>query len=116
MIGSASARAALRCPIPRVPGGDPFANEPVDWPEAKPPFLANAAQVAPDGRLWVLRTRAYNELFPSYDVIDAEGRLVERVTLPPRTRLVGFGRGVLYLARSDNDELQWLGRYRLTNP
>jgi hypothetical protein len=27
--------------------------------------------------------------------------------------LTGFGRGVVYLARTDADELQWLGRYRL---
>lgn len=103
--------------VPRAapaPGGDPFADVPVDWPEWKPPFLANAALVAPDGRLWVLATRAHDDPIPRYDVIDAGGRLVERIALPARTRLVGFGRGVVYLARSDRDDLQWLGRYRLS--
>lgn len=96
-----------------APAGDPFAGEPVDWPERKPPFLANAAVVAPDGRLWVLKTGAHDDPFPCYDVIDAGGRVVERITLPPRTRLAGFGAGVVYLVRADADDLEWLGRYRL---
>jgi hypothetical protein len=31
--------------------------EPGDWPEVLPPFLANSAFAAPDGRVWVNRTR-----------------------------------------------------------
>ena len=84
-----------------------------DWPEVKPPFLANAAAVAPDGRLWVLRTRAAGDPIPSYDVFDSFGTLAARVTLPKDTRLVGFGERSVYLARTDADDLQWLQRYEL---
>lgn len=97
-------------PIPR--GTDP-ADQPVEWPEFKPPFLAGAAAVAPDGKLWVLKTRPHDDPVPVYDVFDGSGQLIERLALPPRTRLVGFGQGVAYLARTDVDDLQWLGRYRL---
>jgi hypothetical protein len=39
--------------------------------------------------------------------------VVGRVALPADTRLVGFGNGTVYLARSDEDDLQYLQRYRL---
>jgi hypothetical protein len=87
--------------------------EPTDWPEVKPAFLAGAAAAAPNGQLWVLRTRAARDKVPTYDVFDANGRVVSRVALPPNTRLVGFGNGTVYLARSDEDDLQYLQRYRL---
>ena len=82
------------------------------WPAVKPPFLDAALRIAPDGRAWVLRTRAWDDSIPTYDVFDATGRVVERVALPARTKLVGFGRGTLYLARADEDDLAWLQRVR----
>ena len=87
--------------------------EPTDWPEVKPPFTAQAAIGAPNGQLWVLRTRKATDKVPTYDVIDAGGRVVNRVALPQNTRLVGFGNGTVYLARSDEDDLQYLQRYRM---
>lgn len=83
------------------------------WPEVKPPFLDKAVQVAPDGRVWVLRTRAHDDPVPTFDVFDANGRVVERVALPEGTRLVGFGAQALYLARTDADDLVWLQRVRI---
>jgi hypothetical protein len=106
--GAGAPRAA---PIPRGVGS--FDDQPVEWPDHKPPFLAGAALVAPDGRLWVLKTRAHDDPVPVYDVFDGAGRLVERIAIPQRTRLAGFGRGVVYLVRTDSDELEWLGRYPL---
>ena len=82
------------------------------WPAVKPPFLSGAVQIAPDGRVWVLRTRAHDDSIPTFDVFDAVGRVVERVALPKRTRLMGFGAGVVYLARTDDDDLVWLQRVR----
>ena len=82
------------------------------WPAVKPPFLSGAVQIAPDGRLWVLRTRAHDDSIPTFDVFEAAGRVVERVALPKRTRLMGFGAGVVYLARTDDDDLVWLQRVR----
>ena len=48
-----------------------------------------------------------------YDVFGADGRLVRRVSFPAKTRLVGFGTGTVYAARSDEDDLQYLERYRM---
>lgn len=82
------------------------------WPDVKPPFLENAVQVAPDGKVWVLRARAHDDPVPTFDIFDAGGRVVERVALPAGTRLAGFGKGALYLARTDSDDLVWLQRVR----
>jgi hypothetical protein len=87
--------------------------EPTDWPEVKPPFLGNAATVGPDGRLWVLRTRAAGDDVPSYDVFDSYGKQVGTVKLPASTRLIGFGRNSAYLIRTDEDDLQYLQRHKL---
>ena len=87
--------------------------EPTDWPDVKPAFTGNAAFAAPNGQLWVLRTRAAKDKIPTYDVFDATGKVVNRVALPADTRLLGFGNGTVYLARSDEDDLQYLQRYRL---
>ncbi|MEP7347498.1 MAG: hypothetical protein ABI877_19675, partial [Gemmatimonadaceae bacterium] len=87
-------------------------DEPIEWPESMPPFLADPALVAPNGQLWVLRTTKAGEA-PMYDVIDGSGKLVQRVVAPKRTRVIGFGTGVVYMARRDDDDLQYLQRYRL---
>lgn len=109
--GASRAPAAPRA-VPAPKGGSPIETTPIEWPDYKAPFLSNAAVVADDGRLWVLRTRAHNESVPRYDVFDAGGVLVQHIALPERTKLVAFGAGVVWLARTDADDLQWLGRYR----
>ncbi|HUQ81678.1 MAG TPA: hypothetical protein VM076_11090 [Gemmatimonadaceae bacterium] len=87
--------------------------EPTDWPDVKPAFTGNAAFAAPNGQVWVLRTRAAKDKIPTFDVFDQTGRVVSRVALPAETRLIGFGNGTVYVARSDEDDLQYLQRYRL---
>ena len=94
-----------------APAGPPLERD--DWPEFKPPFVGQAATVAPDGRLWVLRTREAGDDVPSYDVFDSYGARVGTVKLPPNGRLVGFGRTSAYVVRTDEDDLQYLQRYRL---
>lgn len=84
-----------------------------DWPEYKPPFTGNAATVAPNGELWVRRTRPAGDLVPFYDVFDSKGQLVGHVQLPKGTRLIGFGKNSVYLVRTDADDLQYLQKYAL---
>jgi hypothetical protein len=84
------------------------------FPADKPPITSAwpTAIFAPDGMLWIARSRAHDDHTPLYDVV-AEGRgLVARVTLPDHTRLVGFGRDGLYLAHADGDQ-EYLERYAM---
>jgi hypothetical protein len=94
-----------RLPMPKA--------ENVTFPKTKPPFLRDAVRAAPDGTLWVLRSRAADDPIPTYDVFDEAAQLVRRVVLPETTRLLGFGNGAVYLIRTDEDDLQWLQRYAL---
>ncbi|MEP6835519.1 MAG: hypothetical protein ABJB74_19185 [Gemmatimonas sp.] len=81
------------------------------WPARKPPFAANALSIDGAGRAWVLRTTAYTAPALTYDVFDASAKLVLSVTLPPKTKVVGFGVKTLYLAFTDEDDLLHLHRY-----
>lgn len=96
-----------RLPPPPVPDADAM-----EWPEVKPAFTDAAAMATPEGEAWVRRTVPAGEKRPHYDAFDAKGRLVAKVVLPADTRLVGLGKGVAYLVRTDEDGLEWLGRYR----
>ena len=69
--------------------------------------------VAYGGDVWVERERNSDDSLPTFDVIDSTGTLVRHVALPEHTRLVGFGDGVLYAVRIDQDDLEHLQRYRL---
>lgn len=84
---------------------------PASWPEFLPPYRGTG-QFAPDGLLWISRMTAAGRP-PLYDIIGGDGRLLERVEMPPRTKLVGFGARSVYVIRLDQDDLQYLQRYAL---
>ena len=74
-----------------------------DLPDYKPVFGAGAVRADMDGRLWV-RTIPTKPTPGGaiYDVIDREGKLVDRVQVPAGTTIAGFGKGsVVYLGQRD---------------
>ena len=86
--------------------------EPIEWPDALPPFKPDRSHISPFGDLWVER---YQEVgaTPVVDVFDRQGNKNCEVVLPLGRRVIGFGDGVVYLARTDEFDLQWLERYRI---
>jgi hypothetical protein len=83
-----------------------------EFEETMPPFTGRGSVLAtPEGEVWVLRTRPASDKVPSYDVFDRSGALVKKVTLNPDSRVVGFGKGTVYVVRTDSDDLQYLQRY-----
>jgi hypothetical protein len=84
----------------------------MNWPETMPPFLQGALLRAPDGRLWIRRTATAGQPHPPYDVVDRRGVLVARIATEPGVTVVGFGRGVVYTAMTDDDGIQHLQRRR----
>ncbi|MEX0690936.1 MAG: hypothetical protein WD934_09790 [Gemmatimonadales bacterium] len=82
----------------------------VDFPEVKPPFEAVFA--TPDGEVWVRVSRPATATRQLYDVFNGQSQRVRQVELAEGRRLVGFGNGTLYAVRIDEDDLQWLERYR----
>ena len=93
--------------------------DPENWGgEYMPPFLSgtqNTLMFSNDGYLWIARTGPAGQP-PTYDVIDRAGNLATRVVLPKRARLLGFGNGAVYVARVDQDDLQYLTKYRFSMP
>lgn len=84
-----------------------------DFSESMPPFTGRGSVLAtPDGEVWVLRTRSASDKTPVYDVFDKTGGLAKKVALNPNSRVVGFGKGTVYVVRTDDDDLQWLQRYK----
>jgi hypothetical protein len=102
---------------PRRSTPPPRGTTDADFPKEKPPFLeetvGHAALVAPDGSLWVLRTHAFGARTRLVDVFDAAARRVRQIELSADRKVVGFGRSVVFVVRTDQDGLQWLERYRL---
>jgi hypothetical protein len=95
---------------PRI---DPPKMEDIDFPETMPAFSGrDAVLITPEGELWVSRLRAASDKTPRYDVFDQRGQRIGEVALRPESRVVGFGRGSVYVARSDEDDLQYLERYQ----
>lgn len=102
--GGAQTRASTAPP--------PF-EEPAEWPKAKPPFNSSGIFVTPTGEIWIARNRSASDPVPSYDVFSAAGKLTGKVVLPKQTRVIGFGSGgTIYTIRVDDDDLQYLQRFR----
>jgi hypothetical protein len=73
-------------------------------PDTVPPFGSIDAAVADrDNHIWVRQEGSrfpftVDPQGPRYDVIDAKGRLIRRVSVPPGSIIRGFGPGIVYLA------------------
>jgi hypothetical protein len=110
--------AALRSSAMRVGGGSgPPSRGPQfedrDFPPTMPPFIAEAVRVSPDGEIWIGRSHAATDPTWRYDIFDASGRQVGVATLRRGSAVVGFGRGSVYVARTDpEDDLVYLERHR----
>lgn len=90
--------------------GEPAADR-FEWPEFKAPFVAGRVWVTPTGDVWVRRHTPAGRP-GEIDIFGPDGRHRRSLTLPPDRRIVGFGRGVVFLVRTDEMGLQYLERYR----
>jgi hypothetical protein len=80
----------------------------------KPPFEPNGeAIVSPEGRVWVSRNLPAGVTKTIYDVFDGKGERIDRVELPARNRVVGFGQGTIYAAERDEHGAVSLRKYSL---
>ncbi len=89
-----------------------------DFPATMPPFtsmgMSSGVAVAPNGEVWVLRSRPASDRTPTYDIWSPAGRLVGKATLRPNSLVVGFGQGAVYVARQDpEDDLRYVEKYAM---
>jgi hypothetical protein len=91
-------------------GGDRRGVDAYAWPDRMPPFYGGRLPIDPQGRVWV--RRALKAGSPStYDVFDRAGRRVSTVLLDEGKRVVGFGKGVVYVVAFDDFDLNYLEVY-----
>jgi len=82
------------------------------WPEVMPAFTGSRAVLAaPNGELWVRRAQPAAADGSTYDVFDQQGRLVRQVAFTGQRVVLGVGAGVVFVSRTDEDDLQWIERY-----
>ncbi|GEM_PF-3146718 len=102
--------------ISRVRGGTssvsmqrvPFV-EPTSWPRVLPPFPREALVPAADGTVWLRRSTPHNAN-ANYDVIGSDAKVVMTISLTSNRRVVGISKRFVYVARTDDDGLEWLER------
>jgi hypothetical protein len=79
--------------------------------ETLPPFAARVPRLAPEGVLWVERAQHAGQ--PArFDLFDRNGQRIGRAILPAGRRLLGLGRGTLYLIATDDTGVERIERYR----
>jgi len=82
------------------------------FPQTMPAFIAATVVSTPEGEIWVGRSHAASERTWTYEIFDANGRLVGTATLRAGAVVVGFGAGTVYVARTDpEDDLVYLERF-----
>lgn len=83
------------------------------WPEFLPavaPFRSYPVVPTTEGMIAIRRTRSARAPDPRYDIVDRTGRVVQRLVLDPGEAIVAFGRGMVYLVRTDAEGAQYLIR------
>ncbi|MGH7668771.1 MAG: hypothetical protein ACRENQ_04695, partial [Gemmatimonadaceae bacterium] len=85
---------------------------PYELPDYRPAFSTGATKCDLQGNLWI-RTSQAADGRPVYDVVNAQGVLVDRVQLPAFRTIAGFGQGVVYMAVSDSTGAVHLERARV---
>jgi hypothetical protein len=82
------------------------------WPDSKPPMYQGRVPIDPQGRAWVHRSMKAGQ--PStYDVFDRAGKRAGTVTLGTGKRVVGFGKGWVYVVSFDDFDLSYLERFKM---
>lgn len=85
--------------------------EPEPWQTEKPPFTGDRVLIDSRGRAWVPvvdRTPGQR-----YDLLNADGAIVDAIKLPLRVQLLGFGAAGMYTALRDEDDLLVIRRHPL---
>jgi len=112
--GSGANAPSAASPIPASWLTDSALNEMADhdaFAETLPPFAARVPRITPDGVLWVERAGHAGE--PArFDLFDQSGDRIGRAILPAGRRLLGLGRGTLYLVATDENGVERIERYR----
>jgi hypothetical protein len=85
----------------------------MSFADVKPPFAPDDVLVSPGARVWVMRSQPFGAAAVVYDVFDRAGARVDRVALPVGSRVIGFGRGAVFVRETRADGSQALRKYEV---
>lgn len=92
-----------RTEVPSLTPPPPSFPEPGELPDYRPAFSSGALRSDADGKLWIRTSSETQVAGPEYDVLDRNGKLVDRVAIPRGTAIAGFGAGgIVYLGVRDS--------------
>ena len=78
------------------------------FPATLPPFEdASDVLASNEGEVWVHRLRNWNDSIPKYEIYSKKGILTGRAILSPHAKVIGFGKGVVYVARQSQEDDFW---------
>lgn len=83
------------------------------FPPYKPPFTESRVLVSPAGEVWIPRAAPWDAERTIVDVVGRDATLRRHVSIPANTRIIGFGPAAVYVAVTDENDLQWLERIAL---
>ena len=98
----------------RPPPEFPALNE---LPDYRPPFGQSAARPDADGNLWIKTTHHEASAGLVYDVVNRQGRVIDRVQLQPGRSIIGFGRGgIVYMVAGEDEPTSSLEKAKWRAP
>jgi len=84
----------------------------IRWPETIPPFsIASPLTTTTDGRVLIRRMASARHPDPRYDVVNHRGEIEKQIVLASNERILGFGRGSVYIVARDSLDLETLRRH-----
>jgi hypothetical protein len=92
-------------------GGSAASAPEAAWAATVPPFLIAPLFALDDGTLLIERVPSADRPDNRYDVIDRQGRLVGRLSLPSGQRIGGVGKGAFYVITTRDDGIQHVSRH-----
>lgn len=113
-------RAARRMPtkVTLAPGVGQGPSRPPptfeDWPAVIPPFSYQSplsVLITQHGEVLVERTPTAAQAGPMYDVFDRRGVRLSQLVLPEGKKVLGFGKGTVYVVMTDDDGIQTVSRH-----
>lgn len=89
----------------------PFSLEQFPWAEFVPPFRQGALTALPDGMLLLAREPWSGGPDGLHDIVDRSGARVGTMRLSPGSRVVGTGRGSVFVVSRTDDGIERLSRH-----
>ena len=109
--------------VATTPGPPPGARLPAefpsvsDLPDYRGPFGQNALRPDGDGNLWVRTTHHEASAGVVYDVVNRQGKVIDRVQLQPGRTIIGFGRGgIVYMVAGEDEATSSLEKAKWRAP